>query len=264
HFEVAMEAQYELTKRFTSEFSIGRYLDEYPDATLAVLHQWATDPDLHVRRLVSEGSRPRLPWAPRLRSFRDDPTPIIELLELLKDDPEEYVRRSVANNLNDISKDHPDIVLTVARRWQTGADDQRRRLLRHGLRTLVKQGDLEALSVLGFEADTPVRVGTVSIEPDRPRIGGRIRIEVELVNPDHGARGVLVDLIVHFVKANGSTSPKVFKGAERMLEPGQSSVVAKTVSLAQHSTRTHHAGTHRVEVQLNGTVVPAGSFELLA
>ena len=111
HFEAAMTAQYELTKRFTAEFSIRAFLDRYPDATLARLREWAGDSNVHVRRLVSEGSRPRLPWAPRLRAFQSDPQPVIELLELLKDDPEEYVRRSVANNLNDISKDHPDLVV---------------------------------------------------------------------------------------------------------------------------------------------------------
>ena len=117
HFETAMTAQHELTRRFTAEFSIRAYLERYPKETLARLALWARDSNVHVRRLVSEGTRPRLPWAGRLRAFQEDPTPVIELLDMLKDDPEEYVRRSVANNLNDISKDHPSIAAEVARRW---------------------------------------------------------------------------------------------------------------------------------------------------
>lgn len=262
HFEAAMAAQYELTKRFTAEFSIRAYLDRYPDRTLARLRDWATDENVHVRRLVSEGTRPRLPWAPRLRRFQDDPVPVIDLLEMLKDDPEEYVRRSVANNLNDIAKDHPDLVLDVAERWWPGGDADRHRLIRHGLRTLIKQGDPRALAVLGFGLDSPVRIAAVRIEPARPAIGGKVRIEVDLENPAQADHGTLVDLIVHFVKANG-TSPKVFKGAERHLAGHGRTTVSKTVSLAQQSTRTHYPGRHVVEIQLNGTVHPGGAFELM-
>ena len=121
----AMAAQYELTKRFTAEFSIRAYLEHHPEATLDRLHESARDPNVHVRRLVSEGTRPRLPWAPRLRAFQEDPGPVVDLLELLRDDPEEYVRRSVANNLNDIAKDHPDLTVEIARRWWSDGDEQR-------------------------------------------------------------------------------------------------------------------------------------------
>jgi 3-methyladenine DNA glycosylase AlkC len=263
HFETAMAAQYELTKRFTAEFSIRSYLEHHPEATLARLHEWARDPDVHVRRLVSEGTRPRLPWAPRLRAFQEDPGPVVDLLELLKDDPEAYVRRSVANNLNDIAKDHPDLTVEIARRWWTDGDEQRRRLVRHGLRTLVKQGDPGALEVLGYVADSPIRVGPVRIEPERAAIGGKVRIEITLTNPSDADAGGLVDLRVDFVKANGSTSPKVFKGAEVVIGPGDSATVRKTVSIAQHSTRTHYPGTHRVEVLLNGVVHDGGSFDVI-
>ena len=262
HFEEAMHAQYELTKRFTAEFSIRAYLERYPAETLNRMREWAVDPDVHVRRLVSEGTRPRLPWAPRLRSFQADPTPVMELLEILKDDTEEYVRRSVANNLNDISKDNPDLVIDVARRWWDSGSSDRRRLVRHGLRTLIKQGHPEALEVLGFGPDSPVEVAAVSVTPATVPIGGRVRIEVQLVNPSEDEAGALVDLIVHFVKANGSTSPKVFKGAEVILGAGEATTVSKSVSVKQHTTRTHYPGRHGVEVQLNGQVFPGDDFEL--
>ncbi len=264
HFEEAMHAQYELTKRFTAEFSIRAFLERYPDATLDRLHRWTTDDNVHVRRLVSEGSRPRLPWAPRLRSFQADPSPVIELLETLRDDPAEYVRRSVANSLNDIAKDHPDVVVDIADRWWDGASADRKRLVRHGLRTLIKQGHPGALAVLGYGPDSPVRVEAVRVLPSAVRIGGSVRIEVDLENPSSVEAGALVDLIVHFVKANGSTSAKVFKGAEVNLVAGAGTTVSKSVSLRQHSTRTHHPGRHEVEIQLNGTVLPGAGFELTA
>ena len=263
HFDEVMRANYEITKRATSEFSIRTPLRDDTEATTAVLTTWATDTNVHVRRLVSEGTRPRLPWSFRLRTFQDDPAPVIALLEVLKDDPVEYVRRSVANNLNDIAKDHPAVVIEVARRWSVDADDHRRRLIRHGLRTLIKAGDPDALDVLGYGSNSPARVRAVSIDPAEVAIGGSITIEVDIENPSAEVCGALVDLRVHFVKANGSASPKVFKGAELQLDPGGRQPVRKKVSVKQHSTRTHYPGAHAVEVMINGRVEPIGSFTLV-
>jgi 3-methyladenine DNA glycosylase AlkC len=262
-YDESMRAQYELTKRFTAEFSIRAFIDKYPEQTMTQLQVWAHDPNVHVRRLVSEGSRPRLPWAPRLRRFQSDPAPVIALLELLKDDSEEYVRRSVANNINDISKDHPELAVEVARNWWIGADDNRRRLIRHGLRTLVKRGDPAALEILGYSASSPARVADTVIEPQQLAIGDKVRISVTVANPSSQNTGALVDLTVHFVKANGGTSPKVFKGAELSLLAGQSAPVSKLISLAQHSTRKHYPGVHKVSIQLNGRSIDVGSFTLL-
>jgi 3-methyladenine DNA glycosylase AlkC len=272
-FEESMTAQQELTKRFTAEFSIRPFLIHQQAATLARLRQWTGDPDPRVRRLVSEGTRPRLPWAQRLPAFVADPAPVLELLELLRDDPSEFVRRSVANSLNDISKDHPEVVVDLAGRWWADGDEQRRRLIRHALRTLVKRGDPAALEVLGHAGADHLVVGDVSIEPVDPSIGGSVRLtatvvdtrsatERALVGPAAAEDRVAVDFVVHFVKSNGSTSVRVFKGAVRTLGPGGSTVVTRSVSLAQQSTRTHHPGVHRVEVQVNGRRTDAGSFLL--
>ena len=259
HFETAMTTQYELTKRFTAEFSIRAYIDRYPGATLDRLRVWATDDNVHVRRLVSEGTRPRLPWAPRLRRFQDDPAPVLELLEMLKDDDEEYVRRSVANNLNDISKDHPGIAVDTAARWWTD-DPNTRRLVRHGLRTLIKSGDVAALAVLGYGPDSPVTLRSLVIEPTRVSIGESVRLTAEVENPSDAYGEALVDFVVHFEKANGTSSPKVFKGAERTVPPGETALVSKRVSVAQLSTRTHYPGIHRVVVQINGVTYPGSEF----
>lgn len=262
HWETSMRAQYELTQRFTAEYSIRVFLDGEPDRTLARLREWAHDPSPDVRRLVSEGTRPRLPWAPRLRRFQLDPTPVLELLELLRDDPSLYVRRSVANNLNDIGKDHPDLLVATCRRWMEQPTPERRWLVRHALRSAIKRGDPGALDVLGFGSASTAEIHRVAIEPERPRIGETIRISVVVGNTGRARASLNVDLRVHFVKANGATSPKVFKIREVELEPGARVTLSKSVSLQQQTTRTHYRGSHPIELIVNGVTHPAGSFEL--
>jgi 3-methyladenine DNA glycosylase AlkC len=262
HFEESMEAQYELTQRFTAEFSIRPFLEEHPERTLDRLREWAKDPSPHVRRLVSEGTRPRLPWASRLKSFQADPRPVLELLELLKDDPELFVRRSVANSLNDIGKDHPDLLVETARRWLEGADENRRWLVRHALRSAVKRSERGALEVLGYGDPAEVSIRNVSFTPNRVHMGDSVRIALEVLNTGSDRQRLLADLRVHFVKASGRTSPRVFKLRTLDLAPGESAGLRKTISLADMSTRKHYTGTHGVEVVLNGRGEPLGSFEL--
>ncbi|MEE8600732.1 DNA alkylation repair protein [Euzebya tangerina] len=274
HLEAALAFQKAVTTRFTAEFSIRSYLEgPHRDATLARLRRWAGDPDEHVRRLVSEGSRPRLPWAPRLRSFIEDPAPVLALLEELRHDPSEYVRRSVANNLNDIAKDHPDTVVAVAQRWWSDIDHRAARagdqqalrerwMIRHALRTLIKQGDADALAVLGFHAASPIAIATAEVAPSELVIGEAVDIRVTLHNPSDQPGAGLLDLRLHFVKADGRTSPKVFKGAEVELDPGEERTVRKRVRLNQQSTRTHYPGTHQIDALLNGVATEIGAFEL--
>jgi len=139
-FEVSMKAQYELTRRFTAEFSMRPFLIRWPERTLARLLEWTRDPDPQVRRLCSEATRPRLPWAPRIPAFVQDPRPTLPILEALKDDPELYVRRSVANHLGDIAKDHPELMLEICQRWSKDASPGRKWLIRHALRYPARKG----------------------------------------------------------------------------------------------------------------------------
>ena len=263
HFEASMRAQYELTQRFTAEYSIRGFLERYPERTLARLREWAGDANVHVRRLVSEGTRPRLPWAPRLRAFQDDPQPVLELLELLKDDPELYVRRSVANNLNDIGKDNPTALIETCRHWLRGATPERSWLIRHALRSAVKRGEPAALEILGFVPATGVEVRDIHIAPAVASIGESVTFTAELANKGSTAQQLLVDLRIYFVKANGRPSPKVFVLKELEVEPGGSARLTKTISLAQHTTRTHYPGKHRVEVVGNGRVIGSGAFDVV-
>ncbi len=146
-FDISMKAQYELTKRYTSEFSIRPFLMMYQERTLSRLEEWISDPDPHVRRLCSEGSRPRLPWAPRIPAFVEDPSPILPILESLKNDQSIYVRRSVANSLGDIAKDHPDLVLELCESWLSIASKEVKWVIRHALRHPAKRGDKVALQL---------------------------------------------------------------------------------------------------------------------
>lgn len=264
HVEASMRAQHALTQRFTAEFSIRPFLVQHPEVTLRQLEKWASDPNAHVRRLVSEGTRPRLPWAPRLRQFQADPSPVLALLELLKDDPELYVRRSVANNLNDIGKDHPELLTRVAKAWLKGASAERAWIVGHALRSAIKRGDSGALQALGFGEKARVAVGGVQIAPSTAMIGGGVKIAFEITNTQTTAQSLLLDLAVHYVKANGQAKPKVFKLKTLELAPGQTMPIAKTLSLAQMTTRTHYPGWHRVDVVINGQPQALGVFELTA
>jgi 3-methyladenine DNA glycosylase AlkC len=262
-FEPSMRAQYELTQRFSAEFSIRSFLERHTAATLARLRLWTADPNPHVRRLVSEGTRPRLPWARRLAQFQKDPRPVLDLLELLKDDPDLYVRRSVANNLNDIGKDHPSLLVETACRWLQNASEERRWLIGHALRSALKKGEPEALAIMGFGEPPRVALGRVELSPPRVLLGGAIKVGFELANTGSRPQRILVDFRIHFVKSDGRTRPKVFRLKTVELAPAEKAFMAKTVSLRQLTTRRHYAGTHRVDLLLNGQSVALGSFELL-
>jgi 3-methyladenine DNA glycosylase AlkC len=264
HFEHSMRAQYELTQRFTAEFSIRPFLERYREATLARLTLWVSDPSPDVRRLVSEGTRPRLPWAPRLRAFQADPQPVLALLDLLKDDPDLYVRRSVANNLNNIGKDHPALLAQTAKKWMRNASEERRWLIRHALRSAVKRGEPGALHVLGAGHEAQVVVRQRSITPSRVKLGQSVTVAFELKNAQSKPQRVMVDFRIHFVKANGSATPKVFKLKMIELAPRARVFLKKTVSLKPMTTRTHYPGQHRLDILLNGRAKPLGTFELLA
>lgn len=261
-FEVAMDAQRALTRVFTAEFCIRPFLERRPGQTLERLEGWAGDPDAHVRRLVSEGTRPRLPWAPRLGAFQRDPAPVLALLERLRDDPSAYVRRAVANNLNDIGKDHPGLLVATAARWARDAGPERTRLIRRALRSRIAAGDPAAMAVLGHDAAAPARARIMAIDPEAPRIGDVVRIAVEIVNPGPRAATYALRLRARFARPGGRTATRVFSLGERALGPGEAAAVTGRLSLAQHTTRTHHPGRHGVEVLVNGVVRAEGGFDL--
>lgn len=261
-FDASMRAQYELTQRFTAEFSIRPFLERHTDATLQTLQRWIADPSEHVRRLISEGTRPRLPWASRLRKFQNNPAPVLALLEQLKDDCSLYVRRSVANNLNDIGKDNPQVLFSTAKRWMTDASAQRAWVVKHALRVAIKNAEPQALAIIGFGKPAKVLVENVLIAPQTTTEGGQVRLSFELSNKTRNAQSLLVDFQVHYVKANGQTRPKVFKLSQLELLPNKSVQLSKKISLAAMSTRRHYPGKHQIDLLINGQLIPLGSFTL--
>jgi 3-methyladenine DNA glycosylase AlkC len=259
--ERAMKSLREMTMRFSTEYSIRPFIDQHSAMAMKTLHKWSTDKNLHVRRLVSEGSRPRLPWGLQLKALITDPSPTLPLLRQLQDDKSEYVRRSVANHLNDIAKDHPALVADWLDEHLPKATAERTALLRHATRTLVKDGDPRILKAWGV--GTAFK-GSAELTLDRKRvkIGEDIGLQVQLRSTAKTSQKLVIDYAVHHVKANGSTSPKVFKGWKQTLEAGQTLNLSKCHSLKEITTRRYHAGVHRVEVLVNGNAVAQAQFVL--
>jgi len=250
-----------LTQRFTAEWAIRPFILRHPELTFATLQRWCSDPSEHVRRLVSEGSRPRLPWGLQLKPLIADPSPTLPLLEALQDDPSDYVRRSVANHLNDIAKDHPALVADWLERHVPASSAERRALLRHASRTLIKRGDPRVLHAWGV--GTPLRgTAALHIEPGRAVLGDSVTLQVLLQPKGRQPQRLAIDYAVHHVKANGSTSPKVFKGWTLELDAGEPLRLCKRHALKPITTRRYFGGRHRVELLVNGRVVAEAAFEL--
>ena len=264
HFDLSLRAQYELTQRFSAEFSIRHYIARDPDRTLAALHEWSSDDNAHVRRLASEGTRLRLPWAMRVRWLDEHPERVLALLERLKDDPSSMVRRSVANNLNDLGKVHPQLLTDTCARWLEGASAERRALVEHALRSAVKRAEPNALRLLGYGGKAAVTVESVRFEPARVPIGSRVALSFVLRSTARKPQELLVDIAVSFVKASGRTSPKVFK-LKRITLPARGQLeLSSRISLAVHTTRKPQPGPHAVHVLVNGVAFPAGAFQVVA
>jgi 3-methyladenine DNA glycosylase AlkC len=262
HFDLSMRAQYELTKRFSAEGSIRPYIARDPERAMAFLHAWTADESPHVRRLVSEGTRLRLPWAVRVAWLDQNPERVLALLELLKDDGSTMVRRSVANNLNDLGRVRPDLLIRTAGAWLEDASPERRMLVEHALRSAVKRGDMDALALLGYGQTPRVSVEGVAFTPKRVRIGGRVAMTFGLKSTSTKQQRLLVDVAVHFIKARGVGARKVFKLGRLTLGPRERLDLKTTFSLAVHTTRVPRPGRHDVDVIVNGCAVRAGSFDV--
>ncbi len=260
HFEESMAALQALTERFSGEFDVRPFLIREPKRAFAVLQRWTQDPSEHVRRLASEGSRPRLPWGDRLQALIADPRPTLPLLEALKDDPSAYVRKSVGNHLNDIAKDHPDVVLSLAERW-LGERESRLGIVKLALRSLVKAGDARALAVMGHGTAEGLRVEDFSV-PERVTIGESVEIRFSVWNDGALPVSAQVDYRVHYVGPKGVRAPKVFKLKAVQLAAGQGVPICKRHAFKHVSIRRLFPGVHRIDVQVNGKVLAGGGVTL--
>ncbi|WP_322964136.1 DNA alkylation repair protein [Sphingomonas fuzhouensis] len=262
HVDLSMAALADLTRFGSAEFAIRPFLAQDDDRTLAQMRRWTRDDDPHVRRLASEGSRPRLPWATRVPGLKDDPTRAAPILDALKSDPSPYVRKSVANHLNDISKDRPDWLLDHVSAWPTG-DPHTAWIIRHGLRTLIKQGDPRALALVGARQDVAVRVDQFTVTPPIVHLGEPIAIMVALSSLAPVGQRLVVDYRVHYARGQGKTAAKVFKLKTFDLAASASAAFGIRQVIRDFSTRRHHPGRHAVELLVNGQTMAHAAFELV-
>ncbi|MDP3084665.1 MAG: DNA alkylation repair protein [Rubrivivax sp.] len=259
--ERALDLLHALTQRFTAEFAIRPFIVRHPALVLATLQRWTTDASAAVRRLVSEGSRPRLPWGLRLTAWVKDPSPTLPLLRALQDDPDEAVRRSVANHLNDIAKDHPALVAAWVQAQQTDATPQRLALLRHASRTLIKQGHAGALAAWGWNRALRGQA-TLVLAPQTVMLGASLTLSLTLRSTAARPQALAIDYAVHHVKASGALSPKVFKGWVIELAAGAERCLVKRHSMRVVTTRRYRPGAHVIDIRVNGRVVAQAGFEL--
>ena len=261
HFETSMAALKSFTPYGSAEFAIRPFLRQDLTRTLAVMETWTHDPDEHVRRLASEGSRPRLPWSFRLDALVQDSTPALPILDALKTDDSVYVRKSVANHLNDITKDHPDLVLEHFKTWPL--DDKRSAwIAKHALRGLIKQGDPRALAVIGATEGADVRAEHFTIQPAAIRLGEAIALSTRLAETGGRAQTLVVDYAITYPKASGRASRKVFKWKGVQIAAGQRLDLSLRQTIKDFTTRKHAPGRHAVELLVNGQVVAEAAFDL--
>lgn len=262
HPEIALDLLRDLTFLFSAEFAVRPFIRLHPETAYARMITWCDHADPHVRRLASEGNRPRLPWGERLPGFIADPSPVFALLDRLKDDPSEYVRRSVANNLNDISKDHPDRVVQICRAWLQKASAERRWIVRHATRTLVKNGHPDVFPLLGYTENPEIAVESFLLDESRVVLGDALAFRFALKSQSKTEQKIVLDYGIHFMKANGTQNRKVFKLKSVTLGPGEVVEITKRHPIKPITTRTYYPGEHRVEVLVNGVGIAEVDFLL--
>jgi len=258
------EASLAALERFTrssAEFAIRPFLEQDPEATLARMLAWSASPDENLRRLASEGCRPRLPWGRRLPALQRDPAPILPILERLLDDPSAYVRRSVANNLGDVAKDHLDLALDLAERWLAEAP-ARAPLLKHALRGPLKAGNRRAMALFGYGEQPRMEVLALEVRPHEVPLGGRAELRLALRSKGRRAQTVRLEYELSYARPAGRTARKVFRIAESALAPGAEVELVRRLDFRDRATRKHHRGAHELTLCVNGARVRTVRFAL--
>lgn len=239
-----------VTQFISCEFAVRPFIIRYGDQMMAEMKRMSLHPNHKVRRFATEGSRPRLPWAMAIPALKMNPSSVLPILENLKNDPSEYVRRSVANNLNDIAKDHPDVVLAIAKKWEGGSKETAA-IIKHGSRTLLKQGHSEILKHFGLDHSN-ILIADFEVVTPKINIGSDLHFKFRLSNENKESRTVRIEYAIHYLKANGSLSKKIFKISERFLAPGQLLQIDRKQSFKPITTKKFYTGWHRVSIVING------------
>lgn len=261
NFKLSMEALEYFTEFGSSEFAIREFLKRDFYKTLSVMEKWADDNNYHVRRLASEGSRARLPWSFKLDEVIKNPSSTKNILEKLKSDPELYVKKSVANHLNDLSKDNPNYMIGVIKKWDS-KNLHTAWIIKHASRTLIKKGDVAALSVFNFEKNVNILIENFKIDKPKIKIGETLKISFDVISKKNSTQKLVVDYVIHYQKKGNLPSKKVFKLKELELKGYEKATIVKSQLFKDFSTRKHYSGKHKVEIMVNGEVYVEKEFIL--
>jgi len=261
-YETSVLALEEITQFTSCEFAVRPFIVKFPDKMMKQMLLWSKHDNLDVRRFSTEGCRPRLPWAMALPDFKKDPTVILPILENLKNDSSDYVRNSVANNLNDISKDHPELVIGIVKKWK-GKTKDTDKLVKHASRTLLKAGNQEIMEIFGFGSIENLKVTNFQTTTPRVKVGTFLDFSFDLHNTAKTPSKVRLEYAIYYQKANGTLTKKVYKISEKDYKENSISHITKRQSFKLISTRKFHPGLHQVAIVLNGKEFPKIDFELI-
>jgi len=267
HKELSLKSLKELTKLFTSEWAIRPFLINDTQKTLSFLIQCSIDQNKHVRRWASEGSRPRLPWGEQLKSFIKDPSLTLPILENLKFDDELYVRKSVANHLNDISKDHPNILFELLNKWKKEVNSEEKKeklnwIIRHSLRNLIKEGNPTALSFLDVSTKFDIHIESIFFNSDKIYMGKNLEFSFIISSKMKKQQNLVIDYRIHFLRDKGKSSIKVFKLKNISISPSDRITITKKHLFKEISTRKYYNGDHKIDIQINGKVIKSKTFKI--
>ena len=259
HPQTSLAAMEYITQFTSCEFAIRPFLLKYQEKVMEQMLQWSLHENLKVRRFSSEGCRPRLPWAMAIPALKRNPAPILPILENLKNDTSEFVRRSVANNLNDIAKDKPDIVLELVKRWK-GQSKETDWIVKHGCRTLLRKANAETLSIFGLSTTLNCQVSSFSLQNERIRISDHLHFTFSILSNEKDLTRLRVEYAVYYVKANGKQSKKLFKITENSYASGKPYTFTRSQSFKNMTTRTHYPGQHKLAIVVNGVELASREF----
>ena len=260
--DLAIKAFEQITPLVTCEFAVRPFLIQYQDKMMEQMLRWSKHENHLLRRFCSEGCRPRLPWAMALPALKKDPSPILPILENLKDDESEFVRKSVANNLNDISKDHPELVIKIAKKW-IGKSTNTDWIIKHACRTLLKQGNAAVMKMFGYGSTKNISISDFSVTTPEVRIGDYLEFNFILKNGNSTSRKIRLEYGLYYLRANGSLSKKVFKISEKKYEGDSENFIHRKQSFKPITTRTFYPGIQEISVIVNGKEIGKKEFKLL-
>jgi 3-methyladenine DNA glycosylase AlkC len=262
NLQLSLPALELFTQYSSAEFAVRPFIIKYPREMMQQMLAWAQSPNHHVRRLASEGCRPRLPWAMALPMFKKNPSPVLPVLEILKTDDSLYVRRSVANNLNDISKEHPELVLTIAESWKNMHPDTDW-IIKHACRGLLKKGNIQALALFDFKQKADISIENLTLATDKIEMGSTLKFSFSLILKNPEQAKLRLEYGMYYLKANGTLSRKVFKIKEGMFSQQMVYIFTRKLAFRPLTTRKHYPGTHKISLIINGNEHTQQAFELL-